>query len=199
LKSRTKPVAVSLAVAAMLTAACGSAEPESAEGSPDRNQATPTTVNVGALAAASDAGLFIADARGYFEALGIEMEYQKVAGGEDLIPLLSTGRLDVGGLALNAGFFNAIASGNDLDVVADKGSFTDGSDPSFGALVVRSDLATQITGPADLAGRTIAAGVPGSIPDLGISAYLETGGLALDDVTMTTLGFPEPGTGVGYG
>jgi NitT/TauT family transport system substrate-binding protein len=150
-----------------------------------------TTVTVGSPGSSSDSGLYIADARGYFKALGIEMDYQTVKGGGDLIPLLSTGRLDVGGLSLNSGLINAVAGGNDLEIVADKGSYTDGSTPSYGALLVRPDLADEITGPGDLRGRSIGVGSAGSTLDVALSEYLKTGGLTTEDVKLTVLGQPE--------
>jgi NitT/TauT family transport system substrate-binding protein len=150
-----------------------------------------TTVSVGSPGSSSDSGLYIADARGYFKALGIQMDYQTVKGGGDLIPLLSTGRLDVGGLSLNSGLINAVAGGNDLEVVADKGSYTDGSTPSYGALLVRPDLAGEIKGPEDLRGHSIGVGSAGSTLDVALTEYLGTAGLTTEDVKLVVLGQPE--------
>lgn len=175
--------ACAVALLLLLTACGGSDEAEGAGGT--------TTVTFGSPGSASDAGFYLADARGYFAALGIETEYQQVAGGGDLIPLLSTGRLDVGGLSLNSGLINAVLSGNDLQLVADKGSYTDGSTPSYGALLVRPDQAEEITGPEDLEGRSIAVGSEGSSLDIALTTYLDSGGLTTDDVMITTLGQSE--------
>jgi len=187
----SKPLAVLVALSALLTAACGSSESDTPQASGEGGAGSMTTVTVGSPGSSSDAGLFIADARGYFKALGVEMDYQTVKGGGDLIPLLSTGRLDVGGLSLNSGLINAVASGNDLQVVADKGSYTDGSTPSYGALLVRPDLAGEIKGAADLRGRSIGVGSAGSALDVAISDYLATAGLTTEDVKLTVLGQPE--------
>lgn len=182
-----RPIAVLIATTALLVAACGSGS----EGSAGGGSGALTTVGVASPGSSSDAGLYIAQAQGYFEALGIEMDYQTVAGGGDVIPLLSTGRLQVGGLSLNSGLINAIASGNDLQVVADKGSYTDGSAPSYGALLVRPDLADEITGPADLEGRSIGVGSAGSALDVALNVYLDSAGLTTEDVRLTVLGQPE--------
>lgn len=187
----SRSLAVSVALVALLTAACGSGGTDSPDATGEGGPQSMTTVTVGSPGSSSDAGLYIADARGYFKALGIEMDYQRVKGGGDLIPLLSTGRLDVGGLSLNSGLINAVASGNDLQVVADKGSYSDGSTPSYGALLVRPDLADEIKGPGDLRGHSIGVGSAGSALDVALSDYLATAGLTTEDVKLTVLGQPE--------
>jgi len=171
-------------VIALLLVLCACGGPAGADGGSG-------TVRVGSPGSSSDAGLYLADSRGYFAALGITMEYQRFSGGGDLIPLLSTGRLDVGGLSLNSGLINAVLSGNDLQLVADKGSYTDGSTPSYGALLVRPDQANTITGPADLRGRRLAVGTAGSSLDIAITDYLAKGGLTTNDLSITTLGQSE--------
>jgi NitT/TauT family transport system substrate-binding protein len=189
--SSKKLFAVSLALTAGLASACGSSNSDNSAAAGEGASAELTTVTVGSPGSSSDAGLYIADARGYFKALGITMDYQQVKGGGDLIPLLSTGKLDVGGLSLNSGLINAAGSGNDLELVADKGSYTDGSTPSYGALVVRPDEADKIKTAADLKGRTIAVGSAGSALDVSLSDYLGTAGLTTDDVKLTVLGQAE--------
>jgi NitT/TauT family transport system substrate-binding protein len=189
--SLKKPLVVSVAFAAVLTSACGSDADTATQTAGSGQSQKITTVSVGSPGSASDAGLYIADARGYFKAVGIEMEYQKVKGGGDLIPLLSTGKLDVGGLSINSALINAIASGNELEIVADKGSYTDGSTPSYGALLVRPDLADQVKGPGDLKGRNIAVGSAGSALDVALDEYLGQAGLSTDDVKLTVLGQAE--------
>ncbi len=186
-----KSLTAALALTAVLAAACGSGGSGSAGPPAGGGAGGTTTVSVGSPGSASDAGLYIADARGYLKAVGIEMKYQSVKGGGDLIPLLSTGRLDVGGLSLNSGLINAVASGNKLQVVADKGSYTDGSKPSYGALLVRPQLADQIKGAADLKGRRIGVGSAGSALDVALTEYLKTAGLTTKDVKLVVLGQAE--------
>ncbi|RBM17701.1 hypothetical protein DI005_21060 [Prauserella sp. PE36] len=169
------------AVAALLLALTACDGGSAGSGSAD-------AITIGSPGSSSDAGFYLADHRGYFRAVGLKVEYKQVSGGSDLIPLLSTGRLDVGGLSLNSGLINAVRSGNHLQLVADKGSFTDGSTPSYGAMLIRPSDASVIKGPADLRGRTIAVGSAGSSLDVAISGYLAQGGLTTKDVKITTLG-----------
>ncbi len=148
-------------------------------------------MTVGSPTSASDAGLVLAQQKGYFADVGIKMKYSGFKAGSDIIPLLASGRVDVAGLSIDAGMVNAHAGGNELQVVADKGSFSNGSEPSYGALVVKSDLAGQIKGPEDLKGKTIALGSKGSSVDRSLEAYLEQGGLTAKDVNITNLGQSE--------
>src|SRR3972149_6532640 len=65
--------------------------------------------------------LFIADAEGYFAREGIKVEWVTFAGGADTIAVLVQGQLDVGAGSASAGFFNALAQGAQVRIVADKG------------------------------------------------------------------------------
>src|SRR5207247_2254294 len=68
----------------------------------------------------SDAGLYLAEARGYFREQGIVLERQ-VLPPPEAVPALAAGHVEVSAVAPNAGLFNAIGRGIPLKIVADKG------------------------------------------------------------------------------
>ncbi|HEX5564218.1 MAG TPA: ABC transporter substrate-binding protein, partial [Sporosarcina sp.] len=71
--------------------------------------------------AASGAGFYIAKEKGYFEDYNIEVEFADFANSDDMLPALAAGEVDIAGGVSTASFFNAIAQGIDVRIIADKG------------------------------------------------------------------------------
>src|SRR5438045_98443 len=82
-------------------------------------------VAVGITNAATDAGFFIADKKGYFRAEGIEITTTPFASAAGMIAPLGRGQLDVGAGTVAAGPYNAVELGVLVRIVADQGSVTD--------------------------------------------------------------------------
>src|SRR5205085_10163193 len=95
-------------------------------------------VKMGDLPTLSSAGLYIAMDKGFFQAKGITVDVEPFASGAKMIPALATGQLDVATGSPSAGLYNAIASGMEFKIVADKGQVRPGA--SFVPLTVRKDL-----------------------------------------------------------
>src|SRR5207248_484175 len=108
----------------------------------------PTTVRVGGLGALGDRALYVGQARGFFQQQGIVLETEVFPNAAQMLPVLSTGRLDVGSGGISAGFFNAILTGVPLRIVSD---VTVLRPPQEGArnpywIVLRKDLADTVRG-----------------------------------------------------
>lgn len=96
------------------------------------------TIKVGSSPVISSAGIYLAESRGYFKEQGLEVEVTDFANsGASMTALLSKGELDIGAGNLSAGFFNAIANGQQFKVVADKGHIEKNKD--YISLLVRND------------------------------------------------------------
>src|SRR5438094_7045794 len=145
-------------------------------------QAQTEKVSIGITNAATDAGFFIADKKGYFRAEGIEVTTTPFASAAGMIAPLGRGQLDVGAGTVAAGLYNAVEQGVLLRVVADKGSVTDKLE--YSTLVIRKDLVEsgRYKSLADLKGMTIAAGSPGSGSESSMNEALKKGGLKFSDV-----------------
>lgn len=150
-------------------------------------------VVVGGTMGGSDVAFFIADARGYFEEEGIEIELVQFSSASDMIPAVGSGELDVAGGAPSAGLLNSIAREIDLKIVADKGSNVPGQ--GYFSLAVRSDLVEsgEFSDFSDLQGRTVAFTGAGNTTQALVYQALQTVGIEYEDAEITDefLGFGE--------
>ncbi|HZT05713.1 MAG TPA: ABC transporter substrate-binding protein [Chloroflexota bacterium] len=167
-------------------------------GSPVAAEPGPSKVGVGVVGSASDAGLFIAEEKGYFAQQKIEVETTRFSTAADMVAPLGRGQLDVGAGAPSAGLLNAIARDIPLKIVADKGNVNPGF--GFQAIMIRKDLwDAGVRGPADLRGRTVAINARDITPEVLLDHYLRSGGLTINDVNVVTLGFADMFSGFANG
>src|SRR5689334_18659512 len=142
------------------------------------------TVKAGTLATVGDAGWWIAIDQGYFRGQGIELDYETFDSAAAMVAPLANGQIDVGGGAISAGLFNAIARGVEIKAVADKSS----SPPGHGTigLVVRRDLwdGGRVQSPSDLRGMKLGLAGSGVAPETELAAFLEPAGLTLTDLDV---------------
>ncbi|HEY7060055.1 MAG TPA: ABC transporter substrate-binding protein [Chloroflexota bacterium] len=152
----------------------------------------PVTLKVATVNATSDAAIFIALDKGYFRDEGITVELQDLPTAAAMIGPLGTGQLDIATGAVAAATFNAAAREVPLRIVADKGS-TPSTEWDFNTLMVRRDLIElgQVKDFSDLRGLTISTNASGNATEIQLAKALEKGGLTLDDVHYTPLGFTD--------
>ena len=175
-------VLVVLSAIAFAVSACGGGGGESGESA---------TVRVGTAQSASDAAIYIADKKGYFEEQGIQLELIPFRSAAETVPSLGSGDLDVAGGSPSAGMYNAVARGLDLTNVADKGSHPPGQ--GYSALLVRRELVDsgQFNGFEDLNGLTIGIAAEGTSSEIDAVVPLREAGLTLNDVQPEYLAFPD--------
>ena len=116
------------------------------------------TVKLGDLPAISNAGIYIAMDKGYFQEHGVTVDSERFASAGKMTAPLATGQIDVSVGSPSAGLFNAIAGGMDFKIVADKGQVRPGY--NFTPLIVRKDLVDsgKVKTLKDLKGLKIANG-----------------------------------------
>jgi NitT/TauT family transport system substrate-binding protein len=151
----------------------------------------PVTVRVGMLSQTSDAGIFIANERGYLREQGLELESVPFQTAQQMVAPLGAGQLDIGGGATSAALLNAVAREVPIRIVADKGSTPVGF--GFQGLLVRKDLVDRgaFTGCSSFRGYRVAVTGPGVSQEPGIEHALADCGLGLGDVSLVPMGFPE--------
>jgi NitT/TauT family transport system substrate-binding protein len=155
----------------------------------DRAQAQELTI--GTIGAASDAPLFIADAKGYFAEQGLKVKFVRFDSAAKMIPSLSSGEVDVGSGATSAGLYNAVARGIGIKIVADKARNT--KNYSFEAIMVRSDLldSGKVKSLKDFKGLKVAISAKGNSEDALMNYALTKSGLSIKDIDPVYLGFPN--------
>ena len=148
-------------------------------------------LNVGITNSASDVCLFVADARGYFKREGLNVNFVKFDSAARMIAPFASGELDVGAGGPSAGFFNAVARGIDIRIVADKASTVPGRPINF--LIVRKDLVDsgRYKTLADLRGMKIGGAAPGGAATATLHKLLVMAGLKTADIERVYLGFPQ--------
>ncbi|WP_027956255.1 ABC transporter substrate-binding protein [Halobacillus kuroshimensis] len=169
---------------------CGAVEEEKqTEGSPPSGDMEPlkkkTTVVIAEDGAASGAGFYIAKEKGYFEDYNIDIRFTSFANSDDMLPALAAGEVDIAGGVSTASFFNAIAQGIDVKIIADKGHYFEGN--SYFSFVIREDLQEEIQEYADLKGKRIAVSSRNAVDDYIFQRMLEHAGLTEDDVELVLM------------
>jgi NitT/TauT family transport system substrate-binding protein len=155
----------------------------------------PTTVRAALFSSVSDAGVYVAQDKGYFAEQGLSVEDSTFTTTSDILVAMAGGQIEVGGVPISAGFFNAYARGAIVRLVSDKGSLEPGH--GYQGIVVRQDLADTIHGPADLRGRRMAITDRGISTEVAVARYVERAGLTINDVDLVTMGFGDAVAGLG--
>ncbi len=186
-------LAASLVLGALLVGCSATMQPQSTAA---LFPATPSAVEpllIGSQLAATDVGHFVALERGYYRQEGINAEIVVVRNASEMIPLLSTGKIDVAGVSANAALLNALRRGVGLKLIADKGSYRPGF--PFQPLLARKDLydSGRFRKTEDAKGLKIAFTPPGkgTTNAMVMDWYLKKSNLSVDDLEIVSLNFPD--------
>src|SRR3989442_5867292 len=154
-------------------------------------QAPAIALRVGLVASVSDAGFFVPMERGYFAEQGVAIEFLPFRSAADMIAPLGVGQLDIGGGAVSAGLFNALARGVDLRIVADKGTIRSGQ--SYEARIIRRDLVEngRFKTLEDLRGLRIGQAALGISPHIDLVLFAQKAHLKPDDLDIVIMAFPD--------
>ena len=152
----------------------------------------PVKVSVGVVSSSSDGGIFIANERGYFKQEGIDLDIQRFQTLVDMVAPLTGGQLQIAAGGLAASLYNAVDRGVALRIVADKGQ-APSPEWDFAALMIRKDLidSGRVKDFKDLKGLTLVTSGRGNSPEVALATALKKGGLTLQDVNFSQMGFPD--------
>ncbi len=147
-------------------------------------------IKVGVSPVVSSAGIFLAYEKGYFKDQGIDvdMTYFK-SSGAPMTALLGNGNLDIGAGNVSAGLWNAINSGLDIKLVADKGRVSKACD--YIGLLVRKDHidSKRYKSLSDLKGFKMAITAFGVSQQIAADKFLKSAGLSTQDVTFEKMDY----------
>ncbi len=142
--------------------------------------------------------LQLAAARGYFQEQGIDVQREEFGSAAEAIVPLSTGDLDAGSVTPNASFFNAVARGIRLDLAL-AGSQVQPGTGGFPLMARSGPDGPVVTEPKDLRGKRIGQNQRGVINEWALDRMLAGAGLALTDVELLVMPFPDVLAGFGGG
>lgn len=145
----------------------------------------PVTVTIAEDGSASGAGFYIAQEKGYFKDYNINVKFAKFANSDDMLPALAAGKIDIAGGISSASFFNSIAQGMDVKMIADKGHNLPGQ--SYFSFVIAKDKQNKIKSYKDLKGKKIAVSTKNGVDDYIFGQMLDHAGLSRDDVQFVLM------------
>ena len=165
----------------------------SANQAPPAPSATPAPVilRFGLQRTISIAGVFVAADKGYMREQGIDLSFEELTAGSDIMTQVGAGNLDAG-TGSGAALFNAFHRGLDIKII---GSTQQNAPQGEAAntIVVRSDLLDNgtIRGVRDLKGREIAVNARGVASEYIVDRILREEGLTVADVQLVAVPFPD--------
>lgn len=158
-------------------------------------------IRVGSSPTASSAGIYLAQSRGYFKEQGLDVEIVDFSNsGAPMTALLSRGELEVGAGNITAGLFNAIAQGQKLKIVADKGHLEKNRD--YLSLIVRAEhiKSGRFKTLKDLKGFKMGlTSLDGVSQEILTEKFLQKANLKLEDVTFVKMSYAEMNIGLKAG
>lgn len=149
-------------------------------------------IKIGASPVVSSSGIFLAYEKGYFKKNGLDVDIVYFKGsGAPMTFLLGNGNLDVGAGNISAGLWNAVNSGLNLKLVADKGHVGKNSD--YIGLLVRKDHidSKRYKDFGGLKGFKMAVTAYGVSQQVAADRFLNAAGLKLSDATFIKMDYAE--------
>lgn len=148
-------------------------------------------VDIGIGKSSSDAPWYVAQDLGFFKDEGLDVNLINLDSGAKVIAPLSKGQLDVGSGALSVGFYNAIAQGIKLRIVADRGHVS--KDTLYQTIFIRKDLIDSgaFKSLKDLKGKKIAFAAPGVTALSLANETAKKAGIKFDDIIPVYMSFPQ--------
>jgi NitT/TauT family transport system substrate-binding protein len=149
------------------------------------------TLKYGTAGLIGEAGLFDAIEKGYFREEGLDVELVPFRVSAEMTAPLATGEIAFGSMGLDSSLFNAVERGIPLKIVGYNAIIT--TRDTSGSWMVRQDLidSGRYRELSDLKGMKVVLNAPGGAGNVWAERVLAKGGLTLDDVQFTTLGFVD--------
>lgn len=181
-----EPTATSAAGASTATT---SASPVT-DGSPTAGQtAELTEVTVGFIPVLIYGPLMMAQDKGYFNDHGLDVQFENLPGGSDMVVLTANGDFDIGVGGAGPAYFNAVQRGLDLKIIA---PLHFEREPQATPLMVSKERFDngELTSVEDLEGLKVSVNARGAT-EYWLDTALRTGGLTIDDIDLQQLPFPD--------
>lgn len=148
-------------------------------------------ISYASLGGTTDAGIYIADAYGFFKEAGFNVNSRVMTSIPSQVAEAATNAVEVSGIALAPGLFASVQRNINLRLVGDKQSLRPGF--SSTRLIARADLfgADEAATMRNLRGRKIAGPGRTSIGYYLVAALFRKHGMGLDDMEYVELPLPD--------
>ncbi|MEV5898288.1 ABC transporter substrate-binding protein [Nonomuraea fuscirosea] len=177
---------------ALALAGCGGGDTPTSTPTAGGTGLEKTTIKVGALPVPDPAALYIAQAKGFFQAEGLTVEPVTITGGAAALPQIESGALDISQTNYVSTIL-AAGQGKKIKLVADMYQAA----PNTFTIMVAKDSPIQSV--ADLKGKTVLVNNLRNIATLAVTSQLKAAGLAETDVKFAEKPFPEMGNAITSG
>lgn len=149
------------------------------------------TINLAVIGSAVDTPFYIAREKGFFKQEDLDVNFVSFDSGAKVIAPLGTGELDIGSGALSVAFYNAMARGVLIRIVADKGHTAPGS--LYQSVFVRKDLidSGEFKSLKDLKGKKMGFAAAGVTALSVVNEAAKFAGFSFDDIEPVYMGFPQ--------
>ena len=149
------------------------------------------TINLAVIGSAVDTPFYIARERGFFKEQDIEVNFISFDSGAKVIAPLGTGDVDIGSGALSVAFYNAMARGVLIRIVADKGHTAPGN--FYQSVFVRKDLidSGEFKSLKDLKGKRVGFAAAGVTALSVINEAAKAAGIRFEDIDPVYMGFAQ--------
>jgi NitT/TauT family transport system substrate-binding protein len=144
------------------------------------------SIKVGMVRSITSVVALTAIEKGYFKQYGIKVETEYLDTASNSIALVAQNQFQIVEGGVSASYFNALEKNLPIAIVFDRVS-----SPISHNLMLRPDLAGQITQLRQLKGKTIATNGHGAVSTYEVGKMLETDGLTIADVDMKVIPFTQ--------
>lgn len=180
-----KSLMVGLAAASVLAlAACSSGTPDDGADAPSADE--PTAITVGVIPIVDTAPIWLGVEQGFFSDEGLDVTVQPTTGGAASVPGVVAGSYD---FAFGNYVSGMVANDQGLALKYVANGNTTAGDPDFGAVIVPPD--SDITSPADLAGKTVSVNNLQNIGDTTIRTVVDDDGGDSSTIEFVEVAFPD--------
>ena len=139
-------------------------------------------------------GFLVAKEKGYFKKVGVEVEMKSFIDGQQAVPSLISGELDMSFMTANASLFNSVARGAPLVIILDRGNNKVGR--GYSVINVSKQMSDagvkSIDDLAKLKGKKIGVSGTGSINQYMFSLALQKAGLDPRKDVQWITNIPQP-------
>ncbi|MFY1633244.1 ABC transporter substrate-binding protein [Solwaraspora sp. WMMB335] len=177
-------VALTMAAALLVSAACGSDSATDEAGGTEEV----TDVTVGVIPIVDVAPIYLGDEKGFFTKRGINLTMESGQGGAAIVPGVVSDQFQFGFSNVTS-LLTAQTRDVPIQIVANGVASTGNPDADFGGVVVAADSPIQTA--ADLAGKKVAVNTLKNIGDTSVRESVRKAGGNPDDIEFVEMAFPQ--------